>query len=221
MSDELWKITKDGVSRFVSEAPAVWKGRNAEDYASEKALANDVAQPIVWGLSSGVICFIGFRVSSSRFVQYLRTGGRTTATKRSAGSKEWKGSMERQHEKKANELREAASIPIDFALSVLIGLTTTGVLYEPDKLMKDFVRVPLLPGRSVASEILCPDIGKAFRKLEDKESVDAMYKEFVTNCASRAKQEAAIREKNGLLDDQPVSIPEPGVVCEDATSQCI
>mmetsp|Transcript_18400 Transcript_18400/g.25941 ORF Transcript_18400/g.25941 Transcript_18400/m.25941 type:complete len:229 (+) Transcript_18400:104-790(+) len=222
MSDGLWSVTKDGISRFMSEAPTVWKGRHAQDYCHEKELVNKMAQPIVWGLSSGVICFIAFRVGNSRLAQYLQTGGRTTPFKKRStpGNREWKSSMERQQEKKADELRKAASVPIDFALSVLIGLSATGILYEPDKLQKDFSSIPLLPGRSVASEILCKDISNAFDKLspnvQNGEDVQ-MFSDFVTNCTFRAQQEATIRQQQNsgkaVLDDdnEPIFIPEPGV----------
>lgn len=61
------------------------------------------------------------------------------------------------------------TLPVDMALSMLVGISTTVFLTSPSNLMADLSRAPLLEGRSALAEELCAPFA------QEVERVNAAY----------------------------------------------
>ncbi|KAL3793698.1 hypothetical protein ACHAWO_000508 [Cyclotella atomus] len=84
------------------------------------------------------------------------------------------------------------SLPIDMALSLLIGISTTIYLTRPKVLLQDLSSSPLLSGKSVLSEELC----KPFR--EEMETVNREFHTYNTN--------------HGYKDESGQNVQKKGVI---------
>jgi len=65
-----------------------------------------------------------------------------------------------------NELMASLNtVPVDMALSMLIGISTTIFLTSPSNLMKDLSDAPLVEGKSALAEELCLPFGEEMRNM--------------------------------------------------------
>ena len=97
----------------------------------------------------------------------------------------------------------------------------TAFLTDFKKVQEGFSKVPLVEGRSVVSEALCPDFIKAYHSIQSKgfDWYKSYYEysqighisTFVLNCKKRKAYEEELRLEQGLDQNQPVCIPSPGV----------
>lgn len=79
-----------------------------------------------------------------------------------------------------------------------------------------FETTPLVPGRSVYAEEICPVVSKLYHEkvppgYEPEGKNLQMFKGFNDNCERRISFENQIRNDQGLAKDAPISIPHPGV----------
>lgn len=79
-----------------------------------------------------------------------------------------------------------------------------------------FEMTPLVPGRSVYAEEVCPAVSRVYHEkvppdYEPKGRDLQMMKRFKDNCERRTSFENQIRNDQGLEKDAPISIPNPGV----------
>jgi hypothetical protein len=65
-------------------------------------------------------------------------------------------------------LENLLSLPVDIALSLLIGISTTIYLTRPQVLLQDISTSPLLSGKSVLSEELCKPFGEEMMKVNQE-----------------------------------------------------
>jgi hypothetical protein len=219
-----WKILQDDLSNVMSEAPQVWSGPNSPDFRYEKALLQRCYGPFVYGLGATCLCFITFRVSGSAWFKQWRNNitqntrpasspvSRRTASNEKRAS-EWKPSSERLMEERREKINEAYSLPIDIMLSTLIGVSVSGLTLRPSRLKHDFERTPLLPGRSLISKHLCPDMTRLHNRVdptlwEKGDSTLEALRTFVDNCRKRGEMERVIRIEQSLPDDAQVSLPK-------------
>jgi len=113
---------------------------------------------------------------------------------------------------------------LDLAVSVSMAMYGSAYFTDKEKLMRDMSAIPLVQGRSLISDELCPDFidvyrgipQKTWKKYEGKsEALDAISG-FVMNCMRRRVVEKEIMEQNRSFDPdaeqvEHVEIPSPGV----------
>ena len=97
---------------------------------------------------------------------------------------------------------------------------------KANELADDVKNLPLIEGKSIVCEQVCPDLSKFvnetipsefWRNMEKEE--DALKNQecwehilkFTQNCEKRRRFEETIRKQQGLEDDEVVAIPAPGV----------
>jgi hypothetical protein len=89
------------------------------------------------------------------------------------------------------------------------------ILADTVKLQRDFVRAPLLPGKSLVDEYLCQEIVQAYDAFdskafhERKEPLLLTFHAFVTNCKTRS---GFVDRRRKFGDDRPEVIPYPGLL---------
>ena len=198
-----------------------WRGPSAEQYSSELALLKPHYTPVLWGVGCSVLSFAAFRLSGAvRISRSSSSGGGYTFSRLSspldvrAG-----GGASNEAEAKSRLLGRMLTIPVDLSLSFLIGCSATIFLTDTDKLQKDMSTIPLVKGRSLVADELCHDFLSAYQTYpqsmwnntkiteEAHPSLGAIQK-FVKNCERRRLLEAKIRSEKGLVDNEPVLIPE-------------
>lgn len=214
-------VIQNSLWQVVSNGPAIWKGPNGQDYIYEQSLVEKNTKPLVWGVGCTVITFICFRLNASRtFQQFRRTYIRPSAPAPAIKPPAATSPLERRNELRHEMMTQAISVPKDLLLSIALGLSATAFLMDYDQIQQDLQRVPGLPGRSVLADTMCPNMIQAYNKtpprvwqedyLNDETLISMSI--IVSKCRKRAKLEAAERQRRGLADNEPVSIPFPGFV---------
>lgn len=87
-----------------------------------------------------------------------------------------------------NPLEGLQTLPVDLAVSILVGTSTTLFLSDSSALMKDFSHAPLVSGRSVLSEELCEPFVEEMRRVNRR---DYTYNRVVGDdgCGKTKKKE--------------------------------
>lgn len=80
------------------------------------------------------------------------------------------------------------TLPVDLALSMLVGISTTLFLTRPQELMQDFAKAPLLKGKSVFAEELCTPFSNEMKNIN--ESMTYTYTPYEDS--SEAQQQKVI-----------------------------
>lgn len=211
-------VVRNTVMQCVTDAPAVWKGPNGHAYMYERSLIERHTKPVIWGIGSAFISFFSFRLSSSRtFEQFRRQYIRKSAPAPTPSKATTP--LEQRKELQQELMSQAISIPKDLLLSLAIGVSATGFLMDWNIIRQDLERAPGLPGRSLLADKMCPNMIELYnstppRVWEQQHGDETLQSisTIVRNCQRRAKLEASERQRLGLSDDQPVSIPFPGFV---------
>lgn len=114
-------------------------------------------------------------------------------------------------------MRRALRFGFDTSVSLFVGYGVLFYYMDFPLLGASFGSVPLVPSRSAISDELCQDMAQAYHKhldssnIEMDSAVTTMVRTFVRNCELREAYEQKLRREQGLSDDAPVSIPDPGV----------
>lgn len=118
----------------------------------------------------------------------------------------------------------------DLLVSISVGIS--GIIFmlvegNRDNLRQDFEEAPLVAGRSVVAEQMCPELLKivSLMQQESQETHDAAAKDpnlatlltFVSNCRKRADYEDRVRRERGLPDGATVMVPYSGICLEEKT----
>lgn len=97
---------------------------------------------------------------------------------------------------------------------------------KADDVYRDMVEIPLCPGRSTVSDVICKDWSKIVKYQIPKEFWTNLEKPSVTveneaffravlgfeeACSKRKRYEEIIRKRKALARENPIFIPEPGV----------
>lgn len=98
-------------------------------------------------------------------------------------------------------------------------LTSRKHVFDEQRTQNKFATTPLVAGRSVFSEELCPIVCPFYRDLMPSKSIAKgpdyddreLYRTFAENCMRRKAFETKVRRDRGLADDIPISVPHPGV----------
>lgn len=233
VKSKFWEILQNGVTNVMSDARNVWNSSRGTEYASEKAVISRSYQPVIWGVYSACLCFITFRVSGSKnfqqFRQSLLSGGRPPARKPEAPAQpaqpqQWKSFSERQMDANRDLLDSATSLPTDLLLSCMLGISVTALTTRPAVLRHNIESSPLLPGKSLLSKHLCPDMSKLHDRVgsdlwKNEDETLRSLRTFVLNCRKRQQLEHKIRAERGLPDSEAVSIPKDQTMRQESNLQ--
>ena len=157
------------------------------DYNAERNMMTPHFTPIVWGSSCMVITLLSIRTGrwyQGRYVGQTSRNIYTAKNKASSSTNSVKSIQDVRHikqqqthninnpfnpqrELKNNILSSLSTLPVDLALSILVGISTTLFLTERYQLMKDFAHAPLLEGKSVLAEELCVPFSKEMKNIND------------------------------------------------------
>jgi hypothetical protein len=129
-------------------------------------------QPLQYGLMVTGILFATFRISGSKRFLLFRDkyilGKSVEAMKLKDQKQQWKSYLETQEEKKKRLVEEMLRFPSDILLSVLCGCSTVFLPKDDSKIYNGLASSPLLPGKSLIYEQVCPDVVQAFNEKLDQ-----------------------------------------------------
>ena len=152
---------------------------NAQEYEAEWKKMQPHFTPLVWGMSCSILTLFSLRagkwyhgrklggvkvksnVNSVKDAGVMKDAGRIQDLRRSrpkdyATYTETNPFQNKTSDASTNSSMEnLLSLPVDLAISLLFGISTTIFLSAPSILLKDLSEAPLLPGRSILSEELC------------------------------------------------------------------
>lgn len=163
--------------------------RNPRDYADERGLLQTHATPFIWGVGCTVATLASLRFGRWREAKHLvsvNQGYRRTANPTSSGTPPFLKDARRSghatphstslsSSRKEEEMRKLSAdlvtIPVDLALSILVGLSSAAFLSEPEEVARDMSRTPLLR-KSVIAETLCLPF------CHEKRTIDSSFKTY-------------------------------------------
>ena len=158
---------------------------NPNDYAAERRMITPHLTPFVWGTSCVVVTLASIRLgrwyqgrmigraatsSSSSSSLYNRSNRTTSAIERNRlhdlrsnkstqGYGQYNDNMNMGNHPSSYQknalLSNLSTLPVDLAISLLVGISTSIFLTRPEDLLQDVSKAPLLPGKSVLREELC------------------------------------------------------------------
>eukprot|EP00980_Cylindrotheca_fusiformis_P013048 scaffold3267_cov140-Cylindrotheca_fusiformis.AAC.10 len=116
----------------------------------------------------------------------------------------------------------------DTVLSLMMAANISLYYTDMQKIKQELTDLPLVPGKSLVSDALCPDLtaewqkvveeqNPAYRRLlaQNQDTPLGLYmngiKHFCENCQRRAYREQELRQEQGLSSKDPVEIPHPGI----------
>lgn len=231
---KLWNTAVDCAWTLLDKAPLSWNSSDARFYRTEQRLLRQhVMDPFFGGLGVGMFLFATLRITGSawfaRFVQQSswRSSVASTMPRREAANggrrPEWKSHLEKETEKHEAYAKEAFKLPSDAFVSVLCGVSSMLWLSRPNDLCKDVVEAPLLPGKSVVYEFVCPAMETTFEQEVTASSLmqdyppakeDATLKMFgmlLYNCRQRSKYLEALDESKEQAGRPTGVVPYPGL----------
>ena len=213
---EFWLLCRKAATTFFDEGPKVWKGDEAKFYRAEKAVVTKHLQPFYHGMLSGCFLFLTFRISGSRWFASLRQRflGRLSPTTPPPGSTnlqtqgvggnhtKYKGFLERKMDEKSALKEEASQLPFDIFVSIMCGLSVAVLLLDRKQILDDFVETPLLPGKSLVHQHVCPDaLELPLEFMGSNQSEESKYLQaLVKNCLLRRKAQIDIVPYPGLKE---------------------
>lgn len=163
---------------------------HSKDYVAERNMIRPHLTPFVWGITCSAITFFSLRFG--KWYQ-SRNLSNTVLSKANNLPKEVRTeSMDARaiHDLRTNipynystysrnnpfnkpeqsnsTLENLTTLPVDIALSMLIGISTSVFLTRPKMLLKDLSETPLLEGKSVVSEELCATFTEEMQRVNQK-----------------------------------------------------
>ena len=207
--------------------------KDPRDYADERLLLQKHTTPFIWGVGCTVVTLVSLRFGRWREAKHLGNQGyRRTANPSSPGTTSpfhLRDARQSGHgtphstslssSRKEEEMRkltaDLVTFPVDLALSILVGLSSTAFLSEPKEVARDLAKTPLLRKSAIAETLCLPfcnekrTIDSTFKQgglpmsaiwtdanTQDFESLRAV-RDFVSNCQAR---EEAAREQAADAD---------------------
>jgi len=234
-----WTCARAGFWRLLDDAPPVWKdAREARYYREEKRMISAHAEPFKQGAMVTALILFSFRVGGSKWFNRWRqkyninlgaADQATVAAKKPTTTPppraQFKSYSEQQAEKVQEVYRDAGTWTTDVIISIMCGLSSTILLTDKQKIAQDFVRAPLLAGKSVIYNDLCPAMTAAYERtnpeiwddLSEDEQTLQTFHNFVQNCRIRSeflqtKESSGESVVNGVIQEQSDDIvPKPGL----------
>eukprot|EP00545_Synedropsis_sp_CCMP1620_P006005 CAMPEP_0119025050 /NCGR_PEP_ID=MMETSP1176-20130426/33049_1 /TAXON_ID=265551 /ORGANISM="Synedropsis recta cf, Strain CCMP1620" /LENGTH=233 /DNA_ID=CAMNT_0006980497 /DNA_START=94 /DNA_END=792 /DNA_ORIENTATION=+ len=224
VKSKFWSILQNGLTNLMSDAQETWDGPDGEDYALEKALLARSYRPFMWGMGSTCLCFVTFRVTGSAWFRQIRQSLRPNQSRTiprpppeaKEAKKHWKSYSEKMMDKRTAAMTDVMSLPTDALLSILLGISITGITLSPSVRKQEFQVAPLLRGKSLLSKHLCKDMTHLYHEADPTiwekpdDTLEAL-RNFAINCQKRDQVEQTIRLEQNIVDTQSVAIPPPHV----------
>ena len=220
--DKFWTAAQSGIYKVLETAPTTWNSRDARFYRTEKKIIMENMDPLYWGFVVTGFLFVTFRVSGSKTWTRFRDehifNKPVSLLKQQAETQQkWIGHLERERLKKQELWENLNSVRNDILLSIVCGISSVILLAKPQKLHGDFSTSPLVPGRSLIHELVCPALTeeydtvdqRVFEEIGQDDETLKTFDTFVKNCKLRSN---AIASREKANEARPDVIPYPGIM---------
>lgn len=205
-----------------------------QDYEEErKILASFNNAGLAEGMLAGVATFVFLRRGPQMMVRLFSRNNSTTASGGGGGGyrldrppssgqqqqqrQPFNSSNSQQQQQQANPILGGMKLALDVFVSLLMAASTSFSMVNEKELAHDFAQLPLVQGKSLASDEFCTTISREIgaRGLNTTTTTDNVYllalAKFSRNCRKRHAYEDQLRQQQGLGPNAPVTIPAPGV----------
>jgi hypothetical protein len=244
----LWSETAEGLGNVMGNIRSTWYGDEAVFYTREEERLRKYIPPFQYGLAATVFLFMNFRVTGNPGFQKWRrhvwqrirpssssrTSSSTTNTAQSGISQQQQGMgyLETKRRNQVEEALKSMKFLTDFLISLSVGTSGTLFLLEAKKeeMRIDYENGPLIPGRSILADDMCPGMLKLYqtdpsirqvlednerrkeqRKWEQSDHNLVTFSTFIHNCTKREDYESKIRKEQGKSENDPILIPHTGL----------
>ena len=165
---------------------------NPDDYAAERNMIQPHLTPFIWGASCMVVTLASLRFGRWKQGRQLASSLGKTATNASKSNHRtvkdigtiqdlrnnpqgsnygnYNNTPFNQANRKQSQkaLANLTTLPVDMALSILVGISTSIFLSRPHFLLRDFAESPSLQGRSVLREELCGEFSNEMERVNER-----------------------------------------------------
>ena len=250
LSAAFWDETGKGIANSLVTVETAWySGPSAKDYTEERHKLEKYTKCWKYGLAASCFLFLNFRITGSkRFIRWRQNfmhqqGWVLNKSPQQHPQQQHPhfqmGYLERQREKSVKEAMDSMRIITDLLVSLSVGTSGGAFLLhsQQDSMRHDFEMSPLVTGRSVIADEMCPgmifiadkysannnnssssetmsSLSSSTSSPSEKDDYDyydrnlETFQKFVSNCRKRCQYEHDFRMKTGKLDKEPVVIPK-------------
>lgn len=245
----LWDETGQGLANALMHARSAWHGEEAVFYTRERDRLGSYLPPFYYGMAAATFLFLGFRLAGhSRVQEWQRrslwnrwwkstneskqsvkqaTVAKTTSTSyvsTPAQPAPVMGYLETKRIREREQALQSMRVITDFLVSISVGFSGTLFLLEAKRhhMRSDYETAPLVPGRSVVAEHMCPGMlalyqdnlsvqqvlrrnGTSAAALKDHNLTS--FAMFLQNCQKRRDVEERIRIEQQRSQHEPVDVP--------------
>jgi len=242
----LWYETGVGFGNILGNIRSSWYGVEGVFYTREEERLKKYLSPFQYGLASSVFLFLNFRAISNPIFQRWRkivlqrirlslSTNNTTSLSASQQQQQQQhgiGYLQKKQKLQMEEGLKSMKVITDLLVSLSVGFSGTLFLLEAKKedIRIDYEEAPLITGRSLIADEMCPGMLKLHRSnpsirlvLEDTkwkkeqrrwEQSDlslVTFETFIQNCRKRSDYESKIRKEQRKSEKFPVLIPHTGL----------
>ena len=236
----LWSETAEGLGNVMGNIRSTWYGDEAVFYSREEERLRKYIPPFQYGLAATVFLFLNFRVTGNPGFQKLRQNvwqrvrpsSSSTTSPTTGIPPPQQGYLETKRKTQVEEALKSMKFLTDFLISLSVGTSGTLFLLEAKKedMRIDYEDGPLIPGRSILADDMCPGMLKLYqtdpsirqvlednerkkeqRKWEQSDHNLVTFSTFIHNCTKREDYESKIRKEQGKSENDPISIPHTGL----------
>lgn len=223
----LWTAFQQGFTQLLLvEAPRAWREPTQNHYRIEREKILRHLQPFGMGIFVTIFCFATFRVSGGRWWTAIRLkyfgDFRHNNIKNNSNHKNNNNNntyLEQANSQKQETIAQLMQMPLDLTLSAVLGSLAFLTLHDSEKMQDDLVQCPLLPGKSLMHQCLCPKIVPALQAYQQAHGpkdeqrlkyaeTEKVFASFAENCQARS-QYLQGRQARGLA--HPDLVPYPGL----------
>jgi len=240
----LWEETAQGFGNVLGNLGEAWyTGSDAVFYSREKERFKKYIPPFQYGLAATVFLFFNFRITGNPRFQEWRKGiwrhfrseslpKQTPPTPPPVTT----GYLETKRREEVKKALQSMKFLTDGLISLTVG--TSGALFLLEAkcgkdIGSDYETAPLVAGRSLIADEMCPGMLEAQRsdpnvrkvldaqtkservinELQTGDPALATFAIFIENCQRRANHEARLRDERRSYQSgkDPVLIPHTGV----------
>lgn len=240
----LWYETAEGFGNVLGNIRSSWYGVEGVFYTREKERLRKYMPPFQYGLASSVFLFLNFRAISNPVFQKWRknvwqrirpsstTNNTTGASQQQQQQQHGIGYLQKKREIRTEEGLKSMKVITDLLVSLSVGFSGTLFLLEAKKedIRIDYEEAPLVAGRSLIADEICPGmlklhrsnpsirqvledtkLKKEQRKWEQSDPSIVTFETFLQNCKKRSDYESKIRKEQRKSEKFPILIPHTGL----------
>ncbi|KAG7363030.1 hypothetical protein IV203_026390 [Nitzschia inconspicua] len=237
----LWDEAGQGLADVLVHARSAWYGEQAVYYTRERERLGSYMPPFYYGMAATAFVFVGFRITGLVKVQewqrrVWRRWKRNQTTEsaspitvqQSSPVTPEMGYLESKRIREREKALQSMKLITDLLVSISVGFSGTLFLLEAkrDVIRSDFEEAPLVSGRSVVAEQMCPGMLRLYHEnvsiqnvLRRNDQTAAALKDrnltsfavFLQNCQKRHDYEARVRKERGKSKEEPIVVPYNGI----------